>query len=420
MPARALARIVARSRALRRARRWRQRAGRSASSFRLARRCAWPPIRSRTPASSESRRAVPALRDAATQRSRRSEPGTYVLRSAAAAGATCSTRFAAARVSCTSITIPEGSSLDQIVPLLAHELGVPADSVQAAVRDTALLHALDMPTPTLEGYLFPDTYVFPDGTTARAAVRAMVRSLPAGLAAGVDGAARHAADVVGNDVMTLASIVEKEARLPEERPVIAAVYLNRLKAGMLLQADPTVQYALGKHVARVLYKDLEIESPYNTYKHQGLPPGPIASRARRASWRRCIRRTCRIGTSSRFPTGTTSFARLRRAQRARDAVTAQAWDSVWRRSVATRCARRPSAAPARPLQSPYPFASADRRLVAITDNLRDGIDGLALRARQRPPRRRDDAAAAADRRGRRDARRRDARVRSRPSTFRWS
>src|SRR5206468_8122491 len=83
-----------------------------------------------------------------------------------------------------------------------------------------------------------------------------------------------------NDVMALASIVEKEARVPEERPVIAAVYLNRLKSGMLLQADPTVQYALGKHVARVMFKDLTIDSPYNTYKHSGLPPGPIASPVR--------------------------------------------------------------------------------------------------------------------------------------------
>jgi hypothetical protein len=80
-----------------------------------------------------------------------------------------------------------------------------------------------------------------------------------------------------NDVMALAAIVEKEARRPEERPVIAAVYLNRLKTGMRLQADPTVQYALGQHVARVLYKHLEIDSPYNTYRYAGLPPGPIAS-----------------------------------------------------------------------------------------------------------------------------------------------
>jgi UPF0755 protein len=85
-----------------------------------------------------------------------------------------------------------------------------------------------------------------------------------------------------HDAIALASIVEKEARLPEERPVIAAVYLNRLRTGMLLQADPTVQYAHGKHVARVLYKDLEIDSPYNTYKYKGLPPGPIASPGRPA------------------------------------------------------------------------------------------------------------------------------------------
>jgi len=77
--------------------------------------------------------------------------------------------------------------------------------------------------------------------------------------------------------VTMASIVEKEARVPEERPVIAAVYYNRLKRGMLLQADPTVQYALGHHVGRVLYKDLMIDSPYNTYVHKGLPPGPVAS-----------------------------------------------------------------------------------------------------------------------------------------------
>ena len=80
-----------------------------------------------------------------------------------------------------------------------------------------------------------------------------------------------------NDLVTMASLVEKEARVPEERPVIAAVYYNRLRRGMLLQADPTVQFAMGRHVSRVMYKDLETKSPYNTYLHRGLPPGPIAS-----------------------------------------------------------------------------------------------------------------------------------------------
>ncbi len=174
------------------------------------------------------------------------------------------------------ITIPEGWSLSQIVPQLAHVLKAPVDSVEAAVRDTALLHQLDIPTPTLEGYLFPDTYVFPDGTTPRAAVRVMVARFQQVWQPEWDLQLQKLA-MSRNDVMALAAIVEKEARRPEERPVIAAVYMNRVRAGMLLQADPTVQYALGHHVARVYYKDLEVESPYNTYKHLGLPPGPIAS-----------------------------------------------------------------------------------------------------------------------------------------------
>lgn len=83
-----------------------------------------------------------------------------------------------------------------------------------------------------------------------------------------------------NDIVTLASIIEKEAVLPEERSVISAVYHNRLKRRMPLQADPTVQYALGLHRDRVYYRDLRVNSPYNTYKHAGLPPGPIASPGR--------------------------------------------------------------------------------------------------------------------------------------------
>jgi len=175
-----------------------------------------------------------------------------------------------------SITIPEGWSLMQIEPQLARVLTLPLDSVRAATRDTALLRLLDIPTGTLEGYLFPDTYVFPEGTTARAAVRVMVSRFQQVWQPAWD-VRLQALAMSRHDLMALAAIVEKEARLPEERPVIAAVYLNRVKAGMLLQADPTVQYALGRHVARVMYKDLEIDSPYNTYKYKGLPPGPIAS-----------------------------------------------------------------------------------------------------------------------------------------------
>jgi UPF0755 protein len=175
-----------------------------------------------------------------------------------------------------SVTIPEGWSLLQIEPQLARVLTVPLDSARAATRDTALLRVLDIPTGTLEGYLFPDTYVFPEGTTARAAVRVMVGRFQQ-VWQPEWNARLQALAMSRHDVMALAAIVEKEARLPEERPVIAAVYMNRVKAGMLLQADPTVQYALGRHVARVLYKDLEIDSPYNTYKYKGLPPGPIAS-----------------------------------------------------------------------------------------------------------------------------------------------
>jgi UPF0755 protein len=175
-----------------------------------------------------------------------------------------------------TITIPEGYSISQITPLLAKTLKVPVDSVQAAVRDTALLARLDIPTPTLEGYLFPDTYAFPLGTTARQAVHEMVYDFERRWKPDWDAKA-SALKINRNDLVTMASIVEKEARVPEERPVIAAVYYNRLQKGMLLQADPTVQYALGHHVGRVLYKDLAVKSPYNTYINKGLPPGPVAA-----------------------------------------------------------------------------------------------------------------------------------------------
>jgi UPF0755 protein len=174
------------------------------------------------------------------------------------------------------MTIPEGFSVAQITRVMSQRLGVPPESVEAAVRDTVLRRRLDVRSPTLEGYLFPDTYTLAQGATAREVVDLMVKRFEQAWkpqwTARLDtlGLSRH-------DAMSLASIVEKEAKLPQERPVIAGVYLNRLRRGMLLQADPTVQYALPVHVARVTYKDLRVKSDYNTYTHKGLPPGPIAS-----------------------------------------------------------------------------------------------------------------------------------------------
>ena len=174
------------------------------------------------------------------------------------------------------VTVVEGWELRQITPQLARALGVPRDSVDAAVRDTTLRARLDVPTPTLEGYLFPATYTFPDGTTARQAVRQMVARFE--LAWRPEWNERlQALALKRHDAVTLASIVEREAVWPEERPVIAAIYYNRLRKGMRLEADPTIQYALGRHTSRVLYRDLEVSSPYNTYRRTGLPPGPIGS-----------------------------------------------------------------------------------------------------------------------------------------------
>lgn len=203
------------------------------------------------------------------------KPGTYLL-PPGAGYATVLDALVNGKGIMTTVVIPEGFDLRDITPALAKALDVPEDSVRAAVTDTAWINQLAVPVPSLEGYLFPATYAFPEGTTAREAVNAMIERFLDAWKPEWD-ARLQALSITRHDALAMASIVEKEARKPEERPIISAVYWNRVKAGMLLQADPTVQYALPKHVGRVLYKDLEVESKYNTYKHTGLPPGPIAS-----------------------------------------------------------------------------------------------------------------------------------------------
>lgn len=210
-----------------------------------------------------------------TNRDRAIKPGTYLLRPGTSYGMLVDA-LETGRGLVHIVTVVEGWELSQIAPQLARVLGTPRDSVDAAMRDTTLLARLDVPTPTLEGYLFPATYTFPDGTTAREAVRQMVARFEQAWRPEWN-ARLQALALKRHDAVTLASIVEREAVRPEERPVIAAVYYNRLRKGMRLEADPTVQYALGHHTARVLYRDLDVQSPYNTYRRAGLPPGPIGS-----------------------------------------------------------------------------------------------------------------------------------------------
>jgi UPF0755 protein len=206
---------------------------------------------------------------------RKLQPGTYMLRRSESYPVVLK-RLVEGRGLVNTVTIPEGWEVSDIVPALAREARVPVDSLEAAVRDTALLRRAGAPTKTLEGYLFPETYVFSHGASANQIVRAMLvqfeRRWKAEWNAQLDSL-----KMTRHQIITLASIIEKEARLAKERPIISAVYHNRLRLGMALQADPTVQYALGEHKERVMTRDLAVKSPYNTYQNPGLPPGPIAS-----------------------------------------------------------------------------------------------------------------------------------------------
>jgi UPF0755 protein len=212
------------------------------------------------------------------RRDRDIKPGLYLFDCRTVDWGTVLARLAEGPVVRT-VTIPEGYAIKDIAPLLAASIHAPIDSVWAAMRDTALRRELDVPTPDLEGYVFPDTYRFAYGTAAREAVAQMVHRFVGVWSPTWDAQLQRLA-MSRHAIITLASIIEKETRIPEERAVISAVYHNRLREQMPLQADPTVQYARGQHTARVLYKDLAIVSPYNTYRVRGLPPGPIASPGR--------------------------------------------------------------------------------------------------------------------------------------------
>ncbi len=184
--------------------------------------------------------------------------------------------LASGRVVTERHTIPEGLQARQIAGRLARSLEIDSTAFVALVQDEAFARELGIPAPSLEGFLFPETYTFQWGTTARQAIKTMVGEFKRQFNDSLQTLVRQRGHEL-LDVVTLASIIEGEAVVDQERDTISAVYHNRLRKGMLLQADPTIQYVVPDGPRRLLNKDLEIDSPYNTYKYTGLPPGPINS-----------------------------------------------------------------------------------------------------------------------------------------------
>jgi UPF0755 protein len=176
------------------------------------------------------------------------------------------------------VTIPEGLTTTETSLLLSNHLGVPVAEFDSLANSRAFLDSLGIDAPTIEGYLAPDTYEFLPGTSPEVALRTMARRTLGILREAAAGRDSLPLGLSLRQVLTLASIVESEAQVNEERPRIARVYLNRLERGMRLQADPTVAYGLGRRPrSRLLLRQLQINSPFNTYLYEGLPPGPICN-----------------------------------------------------------------------------------------------------------------------------------------------
>jgi len=178
------------------------------------------------------------------------------------------------------ITLPEGLTLAEMAEIAERTLDIPPAEFLAAARDPALLREFEIPAGSFEGFLRPETYLFAPGVSAATLVRTLAETFREDW----DPRWTDMARAQGLDrlsVVTLASIVEGEAAIDPDRPLVAAVYRNRLRLGMPLQADPTVQYAIqlatGRRKPRLFERDYTFESPYNTYLHPGLPPGPVGA-----------------------------------------------------------------------------------------------------------------------------------------------
>jgi len=174
------------------------------------------------------------------------------------------------------VTIPEGWTAKRIAGLLFRQVGIDSVEFLKYVHDPSFCRVLGIEAESLEGYLYPNTYQFTPPVTAQEILQRMVEQFHAHFSDSLKARAREMGWTV-HQVVTLASIIEGEAKFDEERPIISAVYHNRLRIGMALQACPTIQYLLPDGPRHLFKKDLEIRSPYNTYLHPGLPPGPVCN-----------------------------------------------------------------------------------------------------------------------------------------------
>jgi UPF0755 protein len=185
------------------------------------------------------------------------------------------------RIITIKLVIPEGWSTPGIASRMARVTGVDSTLILARLLADSAPREFGVPGPTLEGYLYPATYEFPLGVQLDSVITRVVGAYRR-IWTPTRKARADSAKLSEREVITLASIVEKEAKRREEMPLIASVYRNRLRIGMALQADPTVQYALGTHRQRLMRADIRqvAKHPYNTYQFRGLPPGPIGSPSR--------------------------------------------------------------------------------------------------------------------------------------------
>lgn len=185
-------------------------------------------------------------------------------------------RIQSGKVYMHSITIPEGYTLKQIAGKV-EEAGLgKAETFMALTGDAKLLNKYEIPAATMEGYLYPDTYYFPKGTSERAIMEVMLRQMQSQITPVMRTKAQDMGLSV-HEVLVLASIVEKETGKASERPTIASVFHNRLARGMRLESDPTAVYGVDLQGGPVTGDHVRVENPYNTYKIDGLPPTPIAS-----------------------------------------------------------------------------------------------------------------------------------------------